>query len=175
MINDVWLAIYIINHRMGKRVQVLAPDHLCWIINKRRGGVPSRHQLTVFSATHGDTTKVRNILEPGGPTFSVHLIRGLTSAVEALSDCFETQMSEQSRNEDVRRTSGGFERKLTSAQNRNEGVQRMQKRRPNQPHSKNTYMPATHSSRNHSASRQTGASVRRAPSPVRRTNPVRHY
>jgi hypothetical protein len=118
-----------------------------------------------------------------------------------LSNSFERQMSEQSRSDDVRRTSSEIERKPTrgqnksedvqrkptSEQNRNEDVRRMsseidkkpslvlrsRERRHDRQHSKNTYVPAIHFSRNNFIFRQTRASAHRAPSPAQGISPAR--
>src|SRR3981189_2655597 len=95
--------------------------------------------------------------------------------------------SEQSRSDSGQTMSNEIERKPTKGQNRSEGVRtksneidekqslalRSRKRRQDAQHSKNTYVPAIRFSRNHSVSRQTRVSARRAPSPVRRTSHVR--
>jgi DNA invertase Pin-like site-specific DNA recombinase len=110
--------------------------------------------------------------------------------LRVLSSCFKKQISEQSRSEDVRRTSGGIERKRTKGQSRSEDVRRKQneikrkqmreqnknesvrrtsgeldskpKIRHNPQRSKNTYVPAIRFSRNHFVSKQTRALVRKA-------------
>ncbi len=89
----------------------------------------------------------------------------------------------------MRRESSEIERKPTRGQNKSEGVRtrnneidekrspalRSRKRRQDARHSKNTYVPAIHFSRNHSVSRQTRALVPKAPSLVRRTSGARLY
>jgi hypothetical protein len=78
--------------------------------------------------------------------------------LHVLSNCFEKQKSEQSRSEDVRRTSSEIDKKPSLALRSREGRQDPQ-------HLKNTYVPAIHFSRNHFVSRQTRASAHKAPSP----------
>jgi hypothetical protein len=70
----------------------------------------------------------------------------------------------------AQRTSSEIERKLMKGQNWSDSALGSSKIRLDAQHSKSTYVPAIHSSRNHSVSRQTRISARRASSLARKTS-----